>query len=474
MKRLQLLLILLRLPVDYLSLLLAGFAAYAIRYWSPYAQIRPIIFEIPLQEFSVIIIKVALIWIAVFALAGLYSARRQYIRTELLKVILGCSAGVVVLIALMFMQLELFSSRFVVLVAWGFAIFFVSLGRLLIHALERLLNYYGIGVTKIVIIGSGATTEELIAGFKRQLSLGYRISKIFQQFDARTEEAILKMKKAGQINEIWLTDPRLNKKQALEVLDFAEENHLNFKYSADLLETTTKHFSITTYAGIPVIEFKPTKLEGWGRIVKRLSDIFVGTLLLIITSPIIIFAAILLAIEDGFPIFFINERVGSAGRTFRLFKLRSMWRKVSIGPQFKKTAQNLELEKQLIQEKSVKEGPVYKILNDPRITPVGRFLRRWSLDELPQFWNVIWGDMSLVGPRPHQPREVASYEPRHKKVHNIKPGLTGLAQISGRSDLSFEDEVRLDIYYMENWSPWLDLYILFKTPLAVIGKKGAY
>ena len=133
----------------------------------------------------------------------------------------------------------------------------------------------------------------------------------------------------------------------------------------------------------------------------------------------------------------------------------------------------LKKEEQLIKEQSIKAGPVYKIANDPRVTKVGRFIRRTSLDELPQLINVLKGEMSLVGPRPHQPREVANYEKWHKAVIAIKPGLTGLAQISGRSDLSFDEEVRLDTFYMENWSLFLDFIILIKTPFIVIRHKGA-
>lgn len=474
MKKLQLILLALRVPVDFVALLLAAYTAYILRYQSAYATVRPILTRVEFQTFSSLAIKVAALWIVIFALSGLYTSRRLWIRAEILKVVLACSAGVVALIAVMFAQQELFSSRFVVLVAWGFAILYVSIGRLLIHFFERILYHSGIGVTKIVMIGSGQSADELLGGFERQLGLGFRVVKTFPQFDSRVAKIIQEMKKRGGVDEIWLVDPDATKKDALAILDFAEEHHLLFKYSADLLETTTKHFAINTYAGIPVIEFKPTRLEGWGRIFKRIADMIFSFILLIITSPIIFLAALALLIEDGLPVFFHNTRVGNRGQTFNLLKLRTMWRKYSIGPQFKGSAENLKFEQELIRERSIKEGPVYKIVDDPRHTPVGKFLRRWSLDELPQFWNVLKGNMSLVGPRPHQPREVARYEPRHRKVHSIKPGITGLAQISGRSDLSFEDEVRLDIYYMENWSPWLDLYILIKTPLAIISRKGAY
>ncbi|MBP9869108.1 sugar transferase, partial [Patescibacteria group bacterium] len=204
-------------------------------------------------------------------------------------------------------------------------------------------------------------------------------------------------------------------------------------------------------------------------------DIVGSLFLLLITSPLTLLAALALAIEDGIPVIFQNERVGERGELFRLYKLRTMWRKFSIGPQFKQNDKaNLELERKLIKEKSIKHGPVYKIEGDPRVTGIGNFLRRWSIDELPQFMNVLKGDMSLVGPRPHQPREVEKYEPHHRRVLAIRPGITGMAQISGRSDLTFDDEARLDTWYIDNWSSLLDVYILLKTPFAVLNRKGAY
>jgi lipopolysaccharide/colanic/teichoic acid biosynthesis glycosyltransferase len=134
----------------------------------------------------------------------------------------------------------------------------------------------------------------------------------------------------------------------------------------------------------------------------------------------------------------------------------------------------LAYEQQLIRERDVDGAPVAKIKDDPRITRVGKFIRRYSIDELPQLFNVLMGNMSLVGPRPHLPREVAKYERHHRRVLTIKPGITGMAQVAGRRDLDFEGEVRLDTFYIENWGPAIDLVVLLKTPLAVLGQKGAY
>ena len=179
--------------------------------------------------------------------------------------------------------------------------------------------------------------------------------------------------------------------------------------------------------------------------------------------------AISIILESGFPIFFRRlddgsptERIGERGKSFLYFKFRSMRDKVHSLRYTTFADRNMR-----------KGGPLVKIKNDPRFTRVGRFIRRFSLDELPELFLVLKGDMSLVGPRPHLPEEVARYEKHHKRVLTIKPGITGFAQISGRSDLSFDEEVRIDSYYIENWTMWLDIYVLLKTPFAVLGKREA-
>ena len=187
-----------------------------------------------------------------------------------------------------------------------------------------------------------------------------------------------------------------------------------------------------------------------------------------------LFSALAILFETGLPILFRNERAGEHGKLFNALKFRTMYQKYCIGTSFSDHEHALEYEKELIAKQSIKEGPVYKIKDDPRVTRAGKFLRRASIDELPQLFNVLSGKMSLVGPRPHQKREIEQYEKHHKRVLEIKPGITGLPQISGRSDLSFEEEVRFDIYYMEHWSLKLDFIILLKTPFVVAGQKGTY
>jgi exopolysaccharide biosynthesis polyprenyl glycosylphosphotransferase len=257
------------------------------------------------------------------------------------------------------------------------------------------------------------------------------------------------------------------------VIEFAEDRHLTFRYAADTLAAHASLLS-TTIAGIPVIEVRRTRLEGWGRVYKRVFDMVSSLVLIVLTSPIMLLAAIAVALDSRGPIIFKNERVGLEGAKFQAYKFRSMRADLSVGHQFGDQGAALELEKKLIEERGIKPGPVYKIKDDPRVTRAGGFLRRFSIDELPQLFNVLKGDMSLVGPRPHQPREVEKYERHHRRVLMIRPGITGLAQVSGRSDLSFDDEVRLDTFYIENWTPLMDVAIILKTPGAVVSRKGAY
>ncbi len=281
------------------------------------------------------------------------------------------------------------------------------------------------------------------------------------------------MKKNGNVDEIILADPEASREMTLRLLEFTDFNQLGFRYSADLFETAVGRSVIHMFAGIPVIEVKKTPLDGWGAIYKRIFDIVASLLLIIITLPIQILIAIALFIEQPGRVLFSRlpdgsktMRVGEGGKLFHYFKFRSMVKdahKYRFDPEFIKKYGNQ------------REGtPLFKLANDPRVTPVGKFIRKFSLDEIPEFYLVLLGRMSLVGPRPHLPEEVERYRPEHRKVLTVKPGITGLGQISGRADLDFEDEVRLDVHYIEHWSPWLDLYILLKTPLVVLFRKGAY
>lgn len=459
-------------PLDFLMLVLAGISAYFIRFAEFAKAIRPTIFDLSFDRYLDIVLSVSFIWIIIFALAGLYNIKEGPIKRakEIAKIILACSTGFVLIIVYVFMRRELFESRFIMLVSFVLAIIYVILARIIIRSIQKKLFAKGIGVHNIVLIGAGQSADALIKFFSTHNKSGYKIVKRLRDFSPQSAEQLEEFLQTEEVDEVLQADSSLTIEEVTRLFDFADEHHLVFKYAADLLDTKVLKTEVRDVAGIPVVEIKKTSLEGWGWINKRIFDFSVSIFLIILFSPFILLIILLLKLDSPGNIIYRNARVGQSGKIFKLLKFRSMKIEYCIGEDYKNNSQALEFEKELIKTQNTKESesPVYKIGNDPRLTRMGKFIRRWSIDELPQFINVLKGEMSLVGPRPHQPREVAQYERRHKKVLTIKPGITGISQTSGRSDLSFEDEVKLDIFYIENWSLWRDLAILFKTPFAVI------
>jgi len=470
MKKSELIFSFLLVPLDFLMIILAGVSAYYLRFTALATEIRPVIFSLPFGEYFQILLLIALAWVIIFALAGLYRIKGlKSLSREIYSVILACSTGLMLIVVLIFIFRELFSSRFIVLAGWLIAIVYISAARIIIRSIQRILLSHGVGAHKMVLVGDSQTADILIHEFSSRKNLGYEIVKHLKNFTLEAEGELNDYLKAGQVDEIMQSDPNLSKAEMLRLFDFADENHIIFKYVADLLGAKVLKNEVGEIAGLPIILVKETPLDGWGRIGKRIFDIVFSLILIIIFSPILIITAVIIKLDSRGPVIYKNERVAKDGG-FKLYKFRSMINQYCVGDEYGRD-QAMELEKKLIAERNTKTGPVYKIGDDPRLTGVGKFIRRWSLDELPQFFNILFGSMSLVGPRPHQPREVAKYARHHKKVLSIKPGLTGLAQISGRSDLGFEDEVKLDSYYIENWSLALDLSILFRTPLAVFKKR---
>ncbi len=459
----------LKVPLDFLMLVLAGVSAYYLRFSDYVVALRPVIFELTMFHFVEIVSWVAVVWILIFALTGLYSTDpNRKLARDLSRIILACSAGLsVVALYVMFAQLQ-FDSRFLVAASWGFAIIYVVVGRILMRGIKGLLYRFGIGLRKVVVIGSENLSGEIIKTLEKRKELGYKIVGHFNNFSRDTATKLEDLK----FDEMIFINPRADEKETLMALNFCDQRHLVFKYSADLFSTYSANMVVSPLAGVPIIELKKTPLEGWGRVAKRIFDIVASILVIIITSPLMLLSTLIIMLETGLPIIYKNERVGIRGQKFFTLKFRSMYRETSTGSQFGELGKKAEeAEKELIKNQSARKGPIYKIVNDPRVTKFGRFIRRWSIDELPQFFNVLKGEMSVVGPRPHQPREVEYYEEKYRKVFTLKPGVTGLAQISGRSDLDFEEEMKLDVFYIEKWGLLLDFIIFIKTPFILFRRR---
>lgn len=474
MKRIELRISALLVPLDYLMLIVAGWLAYVIRFTPSVTDFRAVVYAFPLHDYMQVVFVSAAAMIAIFALSGLYTITgTRRIIDELKKVFIACSTGVLFIIVLFFFNRELFSSRFIILIAWVLSIICVSLMRLLVIYIERALFVRGIGAHRVLLIGQSRSAEILADVMTRHPILGFQV---VERADHITEHFFTNLEKIiqlKQIDEVIAADQALSRSEMIGLIEFCTTHHLDFKYAADIFDAQVSRISMRPLAGIPLVELHRTPLQGWGRIFKRSMDIVLAIVALIIFSPVMLLTALAVRLESPGPIIYRNRRVGEDGKEFDTLKFRSMKQEYCIGDQFIDNDTALALEQQLIAEKSIKAGPIYKIQNDPRVTRVGQFIRKTSLDEFPQFFNVLRGDMSLVGPRPHQPREVDQYEAVHRAVLNMKPGITGLAQISGRSDLEFSEEMSLDTYYMENWSITLDWYILIKTPFTLFKKRRA-
>lgn len=466
MKRVHLFFTAALVPLDYLTLLAAATAAYTLRFLPPAVEIRPVIFDLPFNEFMGVAVPMGLLWLGIFALAGLYATKPMRLATEATRVLLAVSSGIVLVLAIAFFTREIFDSRFILLAAWIISMIFIIIERLAIRLIQRSLRSHGIGNYKVVIIGKTKSGTQLARFFKAYPRIGYDVTGHFAHFSEETQNKILKLRKNDEADIVLVANVEASQKEITSIKGFTDIYHLSFAYSADMFPASAIKPIIHTFAGQPVIEMPKTPLDGWGAIYKRGFDILVSLILIILTLPIQIPVAIILILEREGGIIFKHLRVGQRERKFRFYKFRSMI----------KDAHKYRFDKDFLKEHgNLRKGtPMFKLKNDPRITKFGRFIRRTSIDEIPQFYSVLFGSMSLVGPRPHLPEEVDSYKPYQKKVLTIKPGITGMAQISGRANLDFDDEVQLDMYYIENWSPWLDLVILLKTPFAVLFSKGAY
>ncbi len=469
MKRFEIFFMVLQVPLDVLMLLFAGISGYALRFTPLAVGIKPVLFDLSLGDYLGYVMLVIPLWLIIFALLGLYTpnANRKYVQ-EVIRIFFASVASLsVVALYILFAQ-HAFDSRFLLFVSFVFGFVFIALERMGMRAVRAFFYGMGIGRRRVVLIGNGDIADSIETLLKERTSLGYECITRLKNFSESVKNKILKL----HPDEILFANPRSHGEEALEAIEFANEHHITFKYSADLFSTYTANMSVYPLAGIPIIELKRTPLDGWGRVVKRLFDMVLSLIMIVLLSPLMLLAALLIFIETGRPIIYKNERVGLRGTKFFTLKFRSMYQKDSTGSQFGKQGKVAEQkEKDLIKKQSIKAGPIYKIANDPRVTNFGRWIRRLSIDELPQFFNVLAGEMSIVGPRPHQPREVEQYEKEHAKVFTLKPGITGLAQISGRSDLSFEEEHALDVFYIEKWSLLLDIIIFIKTPFVLFKKR---
>lgn len=474
-KSLEILFGLIRIPIDYLLTIAAFLLAYNLRLNTdliPGVQL-PITTSIfpEFHQYLDTSAIAAFVLLLMFASTGLYNIKRSSsVNQQLTKILFATIVWFFGIMTFYFLLRTFPFSRLALINTAVFTLLFVGAWHVIMQIIQNEIYRSGIGQTNVLLIGAGATTTEIATNFFKNPQ--YRLIGYLENEDKNLTgisylgplNDLANIVEANHIEKIIQCRGNMAENQEISLRDFCREHHIEYSFVPSQLEVQSTNIDIETPAGIPVITLKPTPLEGWGRVGKRAFDFFGALALIIVLWPVLLLIAILIKLDDkkGTVIFkYLDDgervkRVGQKGKLFNFMKFRTM----------RPNTHNLRYSE--LSHLDIRQGtPMVKIKNDPRVTNIGKFLRKTSLDELPQIFNVLAGEMSLVGPRPHLPEEVAKYEQHHKFVLTIKPGITGMAQISGRSDLDFEREVKFDTFYIENWSLLLDLKILIKTILVV-------
>lgn len=320
----------------------------------------------------------------------------------------------------------------------------------------------GINLIPTLIVGANSEAERMRTELADAPELGYDVVGIINDLGKLPE-----LVHDFAIQEVIITDEKISTDALFEaMMQIDRKRRVEFRFAPNIFNLMPQKTEVEQIGVLPVVTLFQEPLTGAERFVKRASDIVISAIALLVSSPLIAIIAIATKLDSRGPVFFRQERVGMDGRIFLCYKFRTMI--AGADDSIHREAYLKNIEGDAGANAGNDDEPVFgKVRNDPRITRIGRFLRRTSLDELPQFWNVLIGDMSVVGARPPIPYEVENYEARHRRRLDMKPGITGLWQVSGRNRLTFEEMVRIDLFYIENWSVWLDLKIMIMTLPAV-------
>jgi exopolysaccharide biosynthesis polyprenyl glycosylphosphotransferase len=323
-------------------------------------------------------------------------------------------------------------------------------------------------LTGVLLRAFGVTRRAAIVGQPEQTShlretLGSSRGGIDYEFMAEVSPGpeVEQLLERTVLHELLVADAGLPEARLLEIVEAAHRRGVRVRIAPRTTELLIERGEYVPGQAVPLFELRPPIFAGTQWVVKRSFDLVVGVIIVVVGLPLWLLLALLVKLTSRGPVFYADERIGLGEREFRMMKFRTMIAGAADQQPALETANEAS-------------GALFKIRDDPRVTPIGRFLRRFSLDEVPNVINVLRGEMSLVGPRPLPIRDHERLEQWHRRRSNVLPGMTGLWQVAGRSDLSFDDLVRLDFYYLENWSIWLDITLLVKTPIAVFARKGAY
>ncbi|MEO5690806.1 MAG: sugar transferase [Candidatus Saccharimonadales bacterium] len=461
------------LVADSIAVLLAFSTAYVLRVQ---LDSRPLVNQITALDFFNTFLVLLPFWVLTLWAIGLYSPQ-VYLRrlTEYGKLFVASFVGILLVVGYAFVIDEpVFPARLVAVYAGILVFLLLLLFREILRTIRDTLYIYNIGIQRVMIIGSNDATADITENLAITHRSGYRVVAVAGKAPANTSAEVFKsvdeaLEQLGrlQVTTIIQTslydDPTRNQK----IMNAAQERHLQYSFIPGEAEFYSGKNQTDVFLGYPMISVYQSPLIGWGEVAKRIFDMTLIIISAILWIPFFMLIALLQKIFNPGPVFFKSKRLGLHGKTIYTYKFRSMAQRYS-GEKAE------DIFTQMGRDDLVEEYKRdRKVKNDPRITTFGNILRVTSIDELPQIFNVIKSEMSLVGPRPIIKEEKTFYKNRAPLLFSVRPGVTGLWQVSGRSDLSFNERVELELFYAQNWTFWLDIKILFKTVSAVLLRRGA-
>ena len=460
---------------DSLMTMFAFWLAYYIRFENPsgiFDETGVVTFE----SYRFLLYSVPFLWVFIFGFNGLY-VRQNLLggTTEYSGIFKSASEGFLVIVVAGFLGPRLIIARGWLFLTWIFTIMFVALSRFLLRRLVYSLRKHGFFLTPAVIVGANQEGRWLAEQLLRWETSGLHLVGFVDKKTPVTFPLFHDLVSLGSVDQLGEVIERYNvgeiilASSAISTRDYLLEifrkygvsDKVNIRMSSGLYEVLTTGLTVSEFAYVPLVYVNKVRLAGVDNFIKFVMDYIITIVGLILLSPLLVIIYILVKFSSPGPVIHKRLVMGLNGKQFYALKFRTM---VTNGEEI--LNQRPELKDELARN--------HKLKNDPRITRIGSFLRKFSLDELPQLFNVLKRDMSLVGPRMISPEEVAMYKQFDMNLLTVLPGITGVWQVSGRSDISYEERVRLDMYYIRNWSIWLDLQLLFQTIPAVLKSRGAY
>jgi exopolysaccharide biosynthesis polyprenyl glycosylphosphotransferase len=452
--------------------LIMATGAFYLAYWlRTTITVPPPVNIAPLQDYVSMLFVQVLTLIVVYFFSRLYDLKRTTSRLdELYRIFAATSIGIIISIALTSFvfknsALELNYPRAMLVYAWLLTVILVEIGRSLILWLRAKLRERGRLGDRLLIVGTGEVGRMILQKVRQMPGLGYQVVG-FVNGENTPGQQIMGVPVLGgvddlprlieehHIDEAIIGLPELTHQEALTIISRCERGQVGIKIFPDLFQIIASELSIGDLGGLPLLSVRDVALRGWKLTLKRAVDLVGSALVLVFLSPFLMLVALAIRLESPGPVFYAQERMGLDARPFWCIKFRSM------------------------RQDAEKDGPGWTSENDPRRTRIGTFIRRFSIDELPQFINVLLGEMSLVGPRPERPVYVDQFRrsiPRYMDRHREKAGITGWAQVNGlRGDTSIAERTKYDLWYIENWSLWLDFKIMLRTAISIFGGRHAY